>query len=236
MFTGIVEIVGVVSKLDIKDSSKSGGNGVSLTIKNAAKILEDCHIGDSIAVNGTCLTVTEFDEDSFKVGIAPETLKKTCLDQLLEGSKVNLERAMAIGFRFGGHFVQGHVDSTAKIISVKPDENSLWFEFNVLDESLMQYIVPKGFICIDGTSLTVCDVDYQKNTFNIMLIAHTQENTIMTSKAAEDLVNIEVDMLGKYVGSVVQGALSSDSSTISSTIKQLIDIAIDKKLESLDKK
>ncbi|PVU94633.1 hypothetical protein BB559_002951 [Furculomyces boomerangus] len=137
MFTGIVEIVGTVSELSWNDSSESGGNGVSLTIGDASKILDDCHIGDSIAVNGTCLTVTEFDKDSFKVGIAPETLKKTNLGNLVKGSKVNLERAMSIGFRFGGHFVQGHVDCTAEIVEVKPEGNSIWFTFKMKETEMM---------------------------------------------------------------------------------------------------
>ncbi|PVV03732.1 hypothetical protein BB560_001779 [Smittium megazygosporum] len=236
MFTGIVEEIGTVLKYDELDTSESGGNGVSMVIQ-ASKAVEDCHIGDSICVNGTCLTVTEFDKTSFKVGIAPETLDKTCLGLLRSGSKVNLERAMAVGSRFGGHYVQGHVDTTATIIKIQPDENSIWYTFKVKDEQLMQYIVRKGFIAIDGTSLTVCDVTYNtsqqdkdkeddkeeiSNTFSVMLIAHTQQNTIMSSKSVGDKVNIEVDMLGKYVASVVHSALDAPNSKLHEKIVDIV--------------
>ncbi|ORX69566.1 alpha subunit of riboflavin synthase, partial [Linderina pennispora] len=199
MFTGIVECMGKVVEFAPLDTSESGGNGSSLTISGAEQVLSDCHLGDSIAINGTCLTVTEFTKDTFKVGCAPETLSRTNLGQLQPGSLVNLERALAAGHRFGGHFVQGHVDTTAEIISATPDGNSIWFKFRVGDKKLMPYIIPKGFIAIDGTSLTVCDVNDDEAWFTIMLIAYSQSHVIMPTKKPGDLVNIEVDMLGKYV-------------------------------------
>ncbi|OLY82866.1 Riboflavin synthase [Smittium mucronatum] len=236
MFTGIVEVVGKVVKLEQLDTSVSGGNGVSLTISGAESILPDCHIGDSISINGTCLTVTEFDSNNFKVGIAPETLRRTNLGLLTTGSKVNLERAMASGFRFGGHFVQGHVDTTAKIVSIEPEGNSLWFRFRVAqpedEEPLMQYIINKGFIAIDGTSLTVNKVDYESSEFSIMLISHSQDNTIMTTLKVGDKVNIEVDMLGKYVGNIVHNSLNHKESNGLSRLDELVDSAIQKHLKN----
>lgn len=147
---------------------------------------------------GTCLTVTEFDKETFKVGVAPESLRRTNLGELKVGSKVNLERAMDAQKRFGGHIVQGHVDCTVTITSITPEGNSLWFKFHVPDRQLMRYIIPKGFIALDGTSLTVCDVDDDAQTFTIMMIAHTQQHVIMPLKKVGDHVNLEVDMMAKY--------------------------------------
>ncbi|KAF9917841.1 Riboflavin synthase alpha chain [Lobosporangium transversale] len=205
MFTGIVEHLGKVIDVAPLDFSESGGKGFSITIGEAAEILGDCHLGDSIAVNGTCLTVTEFNESSFKVGVAPETLRKTNLGSLKIGDAVNLERAMNAHTRFGGHMVQGHVDTTVSIVSRVDDGNAITFVFQVPEEyqELMNYIVPKGFICLDGTSLTVIDVDDVKRTFSIMMIAYTQTRVVMPHKALGDQVNIEVDMMGKYASKAV---------------------------------
>ncbi|KAF9092953.1 Riboflavin synthase alpha chain [Mortierella sp. GBA35] len=209
MFTGIVEILGKVTSIVPLDSSESGGQGFSITIGHAAEILGDCHLGDSIAVNGTCLTVTEFDESSFKVGVAPETLRKTNLGSLKVGDAVNLERAMNAHTRFGGHMVQGHVDTTVKILSRTDDGNAITFVFQVPEEykDLMDYIVPKGFICLDGTSLTVIDVDDTNRTFSIMMIAYTQTRVVMPTKALGDHVNVEVDMMGKYASKGVEAMI-----------------------------
>ena len=148
-----------MSKLEQLDTSAGGGGGTSLTISGAEAILDDCHEGDSIAVNGTCLTVTVFDKSTFKVGVAPETLRRTNLGSLKEGGKVNLERAVSAHTRMGGHFVQGHVDTVAEILSVTPDGNALTFRFRPRDPSLLRYVVEKGYITIDGASLTVTKVD-----------------------------------------------------------------------------
>ena len=174
----------------------NGWDNTSLTI-NAAEILSDCKLGDSICINGTCLTVTEFDKTSFKVGVAPETLRRTNLGQLNKGDKVNLERAVAGHVRFGGHFVQGHVDTTAVIRSRTADGNAIAIKFAPKDTSLLKYIVEKGYIAIDGTSLTITAVD--EDTFDVMLIAYSQERTVVALKTVGDEVNIEVDMIGKYV-------------------------------------
>ncbi|ORZ02829.1 alpha subunit of riboflavin synthase [Syncephalastrum racemosum] len=212
MFTGLVERLGTVTSVQENDQTESGGNGWTLTLGDAAPILTDCHIGDSIAVNGTCLTVTEFDSDSFKVGVAPESLRRTNLGDLKVGSKVNMERAMDAQKRFGGHMVQGHVDATVRIASITPEGNSIWFKFQVDEESkdLMRFIIPKGFITLDGTSLTVCDVDDAERTFSIMMIAHTQAHVIMPLKKLGDRVNVEVDMLAKYALKSLEGAIRSN--------------------------
>lgn len=172
-----------------------------MTLSNAAPILDDCHIGDSICVNGACLTVLEFDNDSFKIGLAPETLDRTYLGNLKAGDKVNCERAMAAKSRFGGHVVQGHVDAVATIKSVVPDGASLRYTFQFPEEAahLMPYVVEKGFVTVDGASLTLTGVNDADLTFGIMLIAHSQSKLTLTAKKTGDPVNIEVDCVGKYI-------------------------------------
>jgi len=210
MFTGIIEIMGTVTSLLSNDTSASGGDGWTLTVGGgASEILGDCHIGDSIAINGCCLTVTEFNRDSFKVGMAPETLRRTSLGELKVGDKVNLERAMAAGQRFGGHMVQGHVDDTATIIEITPEGNSLWFKLGLADVRLLPYIIPKGFIALDGTSLTVCEVNDAERWFTIMMIAHTQKWVVMPLKGVGSKVNVEVDMVGKYALKSVEGLVGA---------------------------
>ncbi|KAJ2840006.1 Riboflavin synthase alpha chain [Coemansia erecta] len=232
MFTGIVECMGKVVEFTRLDTTAAGGNGASLAISEARSILDDCHLGDSIAINGTCLTVTEFSEDTFKVGLAPETLNRTNLGTLQAGDSVNLERALAAGHRFGGHFVQGHIDSTANIIEIKPEDNSVWYKLQVDDPKLMPYIIPKGFIAIDGTSLTVCDVNDDEHWFTIMMIAYTQTHVVMPTKNVGDRVNIEVDMLGKYVEkvttSILRGSGDADGSSTPSYIEKVVEKVLQK--------
>lgn len=199
MFTGIVEELGTVQKIQTCDDSATGGHGFSLVIGNVPNILEDCHIGDSIAVNGVCLTVTEFDDNKFKVGIAPETLQRTNIRKLERGDNVNLERAVAGHTRFGGHFVQGHIDTVAELVRLLEDGNTLRLYLKPRDSKVLQYIVEKGFVAIDGTSLTVTTVDDAKGTFSVMLIAHTQQNVTLSQNREGDLLNIEVDLMGKLV-------------------------------------
>jgi len=191
--------------------------GCTLTISDSAPILDDCHTGDSIAVNGACLTVTEFDKKEqggwFKVWLANETLDRTDLGERKEGDQVNLERAMGAHVRFGGHFVQAHVDATASIIDKQLDGDSVRITFQFPPPtpsrpSLLQYIIPKGYIAIDGTSLTITQVDDARRTFGIMLITHTQEKITLPKKAIGAKVNIEVDMVGKFVEKSVTAALS----------------------------
>lgn len=223
MFTGIVEIKGVVSAISELDSSSSGGNGFSLTISQASAILGDCHLGDSIAVNGVCLTVTEFDEDSFKVGIARETLSKTNLGSLQVGSHVNLERAMNSEVRFGGHMVQGHVDTVIEIVSKEADGNSIRFNFRPREREFINYIVHKGFVCVDGTSLTVTKVDYSECTFEIMMIAFTQEKVVQAVKQVGDWCNLEVDLTGKLIARQVELNLKAQLGNSESMLMKAIE-------------
>ncbi|GJJ13230.1 hypothetical protein Clacol_007481 [Clathrus columnatus] len=217
----------LVSSIIPLDTTESGGGGWSMTIDECAEILTDCHIGDSISINGACLTVTEFTSKSFKVGLAPETLEKTDLGTLKTGSYVNLERAMAAHVRFGGHFVQGHVDGIATIVEREPDGNSLRLLFQLPKSSKIgRYIIPKGFIAIDGTSLTITSVNDEDATFGVMLIAHTQSKVTLSQKNIGESVNIEVDMLGKYVERAVKAGL--EGSVLGSGLQDVIERTVEK--------
>ncbi|EKX37200.1 hypothetical protein GUITHDRAFT_158612 [Guillardia theta CCMP2712] len=201
MFTGIVEEMGAIK--EVKNGFKGWGEwegsdgGMTLRV-GGGKVLEGCYEGCSIAVNGVCLTVTEFDSESFTVGVAPETIRKTNLGLLGQGSPVNLERAAAMDGRNSGHMVQGHVDNVGEIIEKWQDKESLFIKVKAPRE-LMQYIVPKGFIAIDGTSLTVCETDVANGWFTFMLIDYTQQHVIIPKKPIGDKVNLEVDVISKYV-------------------------------------
>ncbi|VEU21313.1 DEKNAAC102706 [Brettanomyces naardenensis] len=230
MFTGIVEQIGEVKESQTLDKSSTGGNGASLTIAGAASILGDCHLGDSIAINGTCLTVTAFDKDSFKVGVSDETLRKTNLGFLKAGDKVNLERAISGDVRFGGHMVQGHVDTIAEIVERHPDGNSIAFQFKLRDREFINYIVHKGFICVDGTSLTVTGVDYENATFTIMMIAYTQSKVVLPTRKLGDWVNIEVDLTGKLIARQVELQLGSQAENKESMLYKLVSRIVDDKL------
>ncbi|RDW89276.1 riboflavin synthase alpha chain [Coleophoma cylindrospora] len=224
MFTGLVEIIGVVSELNAQDSD----GGTTLTISQASEILTDVHLGDSISVNGTCLTVTAFDKDSFKVGVAPETLRRTNLESLKQGSKVNLERAVSASTRMGGHFVQGHVDTVATIAKIEPDGNALTFRFRPRDKNVLRYIVEKGYVTLDGASLTITKVDDVESWWEVMLISYTQEKVIIASKKVGDDVNVEVDQVGKYVEKAVEGyfnksAGGGDIAILSKMVERLVD-------------
>ncbi|KAK9285095.1 hypothetical protein L1049_024280 [Liquidambar formosana] len=194
LFTGIVEEMGEIKQLG---TAEHGGFDMKI---HAKTVLEDVNLGDSIAINGTCLTVTEFDTQlsEFTVGLSPETLRKTSLIELVPGSFVNLERALKPSTRMGGHFVQGHVDGTGEIVALEPEGDSLWVKVRTAPE-LLKYIVPKGFIAVDGTSLTVVDVFDEEECFNFMLVAYTQRKVVIPLKKVGQKVNLEVDILGKYV-------------------------------------
>lgn len=189
MFTGIVEELGEV--LECKPTS----TGFDLSI-NCSTVLDNTQLGDSIAVNGVCLTVTELTKNHFTAGLAPETRSRTNLDSLASGAAVNLERSVTPSTRMGGHFVQGHVDTTGKITKFEKDKDALWVTIEVPAE-LMRYIVTKGYITLDGTSLTVVDTGH--NWFNVTLVAYTQQHIVMPKKSIGEQINIEVDVLGKYV-------------------------------------
>ncbi|QPG72811.1 hypothetical protein FOA43_000113 [Brettanomyces nanus] len=230
MFTGIVEAIGEVKEYLSSDISEAGGNGASVTIKNADSILGDCHLGDSIAINGTCLTVTRFDSDTFKVGISDETLRRTNLGLLSRGDKVNLERAISGNVRFGGHMVQGHIDTVAKIVDRQADGNSISFQFQLRDREFINYIVLKGFIAVDGTSLTVTDVDYREAAFKIMMVAYTQNKVVLPKKRLGDLVNVEVDLTGKLIARQVELQLEGQAFNKNSTLYKLVSKIVDQKL------
>ncbi|KAF8602296.1 Lumazine-binding protein [Ceratobasidium sp. AG-I] len=233
MFTGLIEHLGLVTAITPLDDSASGGNGFSMTISESAPILGDCHIGDSICVNGACLTVTEFGENWFKVGLAPETLDRTDLGERKVGDHVNLERAMAAHVRFGGHFVQGHVDDTVTVLTRIPDANSLRLTFQLPNPtptrpSLLPYLITKGYVTLDGASLTLTDVDDKAQTFSIMLIAHTREKITLANKPVGARVNVEVDMVGKYVGRAVLSALGGSGGEPGEGIVKLVERIVHK--------
>ncbi|KAF2271798.1 riboflavin synthase alpha chain [Westerdykella ornata] len=234
MFTGLVEIIGTVAALEELDQTATGGGGTSLTISDAQGILEDVHLGDSIAVNGTCLTVTEFDKTSFKVGVAPETLRRTNLGSLKKGSHVNLERAVSATTRMGGHFVQGHVDTIASIVSVTPDGNALTFRFKPREPAVLRYIVEKGYVTIDGASLTVTKVqDGPEGWWEVMLIAYTQEKVVTAAKKPGDDVNVEVDQVGKYVEKSVAGYFEGTANGEFAILEKMVSRLVDEKLKAL---
>ena len=189
MFTGIVEELGIVSKIT--------NNG--MTVK-ALRILSDVKLGDSIAVNGTCLTAVSFSNSEFSVDLSPETMRRTSLSQLTEGSRVNLERALSASDRMGGHIVQGHVDATGRITSIKPDGDSIIFRVRI-PKRLDKYIVEKGFVAVDGISLTV--VKRGASSFTLAVIPYTLENTNLAVLSEGDQVNLEADILAKYVESLL---------------------------------
>ncbi|KEF60360.1 riboflavin synthase, alpha subunit [Exophiala aquamarina CBS 119918] len=242
MFTGLVETIGTVSSLSPLDASVSGGNGTSLTIGNCAAIMEGgMALGDSISVNGTCLTVTEYEAGGgasscwFKVGVAPETLRRTNLGSLQEGSKVNLERAVQASTRMGGHFVQGHVDTVAVIMAKTPDGNALTFRLAPREKAVLRYVVEKGYVTLDGASLTVTKVDDAAGWFEIMLIAYTQEKVVTSAKEPGDEVNVEIDVVGKVVEKSVvgylEGTLGSDGGP--AILEKIVGRIVDEKLRAL---
>lgn len=199
----------VVAELNPSDST--GGTSLTIALPSTSTLLSDAHLGDSIAINGVCLTVTSFtpaNPPSFTVGIAPETLRLTNLGSLTTNSRVNLERAVRADTRMGGHFVQGHVDSTATITSRRPDGNAVTFRFAPRDRELLRYVVYKGFIALDGASLTVTKVDDDEGWWEVMLIAYTQERIVTAAKEVGETVNVEVDMTAKYVEKSLQGYLA----------------------------
>lgn len=189
MFTGIIEEIGTIHTIH------HGVLSSQLTI-DAGLILTDMHMGDSIAVNGVCLTVTSFHNNYFTADVMAETVRCTTLGNLHVGEKVNLERALSANGRFGGHIVSGHIDGTGTIQSFTRESNAIWVTIQASKKQL-RYIIEKGSIAIDGISLTVAYVD--TSCFRVSLIPHTGQNTTLTSKQTRDRVNLECDIVGKYV-------------------------------------
>ncbi|KRQ87554.1 Riboflavin synthase [Caloramator mitchellensis] len=189
MFTGLIEEVGKVKSI-IKTN-----NAAKITI-NARKVLEGVKLGDSISTNGVCLTVTEFNLQSFTVDVMPETMRRSNLHLLSLGDAVNLERALRIGDRLGGHFVSGHIDGMGTITNLESEDNAVWLTIETSNE-LLKYIVYKGSIAVDGISLTVAYAD--DNSFKVSIIPHTREVTTLHRKKVGDVVNLECDMISKYI-------------------------------------
>lgn len=205
MFTGIIEEIGKV----IRVQRTAGSSFIEI---QAEKVLTDAHIGDSIAVNGVCLTVTDMTNDTFRADVMNETLSRSSLGSLVSGSMVNLERAMAANGRFGGHIVSGHIDGTGIITDVKNDGIAVWYTISA-EDSLLRYIVEKGSIAIDGISLTVAKVT--NSTFSVSIIPHTASETTLSMKKTGDIVNLENDIIGKYVERLIK---TSEPHTRSSNV------------------
>jgi len=193
MFTGIIEEVGIIKEI------KKGINSSHITVE-CKDILSDVKNGDSIAVNGVCLTVTSFDKTIFCADVMSETLSRSSLGSLSAGSSVNLERAMAANGRFGGHIVSGHIDGTGVITNMKKDDIAVWITIKTKTE-ILKLIVEKGSIAIDGISLTVTGVD--DTCFTVSIIPHTEASTTLLTKKKGDIVNLENDIIGKYVGKLM---------------------------------
>ena len=204
MFTGIIEEVGTVKAV------RRSGTSSFIEIQ-AKKVLEDVHLGDSIAVNGVCLTVTHSDGSVFRADVMNETLRRSSLGSLTSGSPVNLERAMSANGRFGGHIVSGHIDGTGIISDIRNDGIAVWYTIDT-PPPLLRYIVEKGSVAIDGISLTVAKVT--ETSFSVSIIPHTAAQTILSSKKKGDIVNLENDIIGKYVEKLMNPAETAPQSGI----------------------
>ncbi len=189
MFTGIIEEIGTIKGI------RRGNRSVVVEI-GAVKVLEDTKVGDSIATNGVCLTVTALGNGGFTADVMPETMERSNLGSLKPGDRVNLERALCLNSRLGGHMVAGHIDGTGRITDRVKDENAVWLTVRTIPE-ILRYVVEKGSVAIDGVSLTVAYVD--EAVFKVSVIPHTQEETTLTGKRVGDVVNLENDMIVKYV-------------------------------------
>lgn len=201
MFTGIIEEIGTVAML------QRGQHSAVLKIQ-AKTVLEGTKTGDSIAVNGVCLTVTELFSDSFKADVMHETLDRSALAKLVCGSRVNLERAMPADGRFGGHIVAGHVDGVGRITRIRRDDTAVWYTVEA-DRGVLRYVVEKGSVALDGISLTVADVT-SKN-FSISAIPHTVRQTVLHERREGDLVNVETDVVGKYIEKLMRTTPQKES-------------------------
>ena len=189
MFKGIVEEIGSLKEISI-------GSGLGNIEIECNKVLEETKIGDSIAVNGVCLTVNKINSNSFVADIMGETLDRTNLGRLKDGNKVNLERALKVSDRLGGHIVSGHVDGKGQVLSIDKKDDGTWFTISA-DKEILKYIILKGSITIDGISLTVAYVDNE--IFKVSIIPHTLKNTILAQKIQGSYVNLENDIMGKYI-------------------------------------
>ncbi len=192
MFTGIVEDIGAIGSIE--------QNGSSLVLQIKAKFASELTLGESVAVNGICLTVTKKDDASFSADVTPETFRRTSLSLLSAGSPVNLERAMRADGRFGGHIVSGHIDGTGRLTAIRREDNAYNVFFRV-EKPLFRYIIEKGSVALDGISLTVASVKNEGNygEFSVAVIPHTWENTALKNKRVGSIINVECDVVGKYI-------------------------------------
>lgn len=213
IFTGIIEELGVVKSIAI-----NGASGC-ITIK-AKKVLEGTQLGDSIAVNGTCLTVTSINSDGFSADVMAETVKRTSLSQVGKGDLVNLERAMILNGRFGGHIVSGHIDGTGTITKYTKEENAIWVTIKAPDE-ILDLIVEKGSICIDGISLTVATVSDQD--FQVSIIPHTAKETTLIHKKVGSLVNLENDIVVKYIKKLMENNQEEQAKKASGLTMEMLE-------------
>ena len=213
IFTGIIEELGVVKSIAI-----NGASGC-ITIK-AKKVLEGTQLGDSIAVNGTCLTVTSINSDGFSADVMAETVKRTSLSQVGKGDLVNLERAMILNGRFGGHIVSGHIDGTGTITKYTKEVNAIWVTIKAPDE-ILDLIVEKGSICIDGISLTVATVSDQD--FQVSIIPHTAKETTLIHKKVGSLVNLENDIVGKYIKKLMENNQEEQAKKASGLTMEMLE-------------
>ena len=199
MFTGLIEEVGTIRNI------RRGQRSCVLTI-GCRDVLENSSVGDSIAVNGVCLTVTGIGRGSYTADVMAETMNRSSLGCLSPGERVNLERAMPADGRFGGHIVSGHIDGTGTVQAVEQDDNAVWYTITTAPE-LLRYIVEKGSITIDGISLTVATVN--ESCFRVSVIPHTQQVTALRDRGIGDIVNLECDIIGKYVEKLLTLPLSA---------------------------
>lgn len=213
MFTGIVEEIGVVEKI------QKGRYSAVLTIL-ADKVLEDSKVGDSIAVNGICLTVTSIKSGRFTADVMHETLNRSSLSNIRNGSHVNLERAMQANGRFGGHIVSGHVDGVGRVMRIRKDDTAIWYTIKA-DLKVMRYIVEKGSVTIDGISLTVAEAS--QDYFSISAIPHTVAQTVLKDRREGDAVNLETDVIGKYVEKLLATDDPEPGNGKSSITKEFLD-------------
>ena len=189
MFTGIIEEIGILKAIH------RGASGCSLDIQ-ASTVLRDLRPGDSVATNGVCLTATSIGTGSFRADVMPETMRRTNLGTLLPGSRLNLERALTLSARLGGHIVSGHIDGTGTITAIRHDDNATWYTI-AASPAILRYIVEKGSIAIDGISLTVAAVT--PADFQVSTIPHTRSATTLTDRRVGDIVNLENDLIAKYI-------------------------------------
>ena len=213
MFTGIVEELGKLVSLKI------GSDSGIITVE-ADKVLEGCRLGDSIAVNGVCLTARSFGSGTFSADVMPETLRKTNLGNLKRGGVVNLERALTLSSRLGGHLMLGHVDATGKILSIKPEGNAVFYTFSAPGE-IRRYLLPQGSIGIDGISLTIARLEREQ--FSVSLIPHTVKVTTLGYNGVGYQVNLETDVLGKYVAKMMRGGLPGGQGEGGLTLEKLAE-------------